>query len=904
MGLFSDKLEKVVKARFKDYTNIQLEAFRPILEGLNVVICSETGSGKTEAVMLPLIEKILHIKSKGVKVLYITPLRALNRDIYERLVKVAREVGVQIAVRHGDTSRRAREKLRTEPPDILVTTPETFQALITDPKNLQNLKSVDCVVVDESNELIRSKRGPQLSLGLIRMKKYLGREIQLICLSATIKSGKFVKNFFVGSGKVIYINSNKNYHIEVDKIRDNNNLDQVYESIIRHIDSKTIIFVNTRYLAEALARATERNGGRRLDLEIHHSSLSLDKRLKVEQGLKTDRLKAVVSTSSLELGIDIGKLEKVIQIGSPRSVETLAQRLGRAGHRTNAVSDGVVIALNTFDLLEILACSLLLESKWMERPRIFVTPLDVLANQIVAHILVERSVTKKDLLNLIRSSYPFSTTTLAQLDEVLKFLEQHKYIRVDGDELSVGYRGKIFFYRNISTIVSNNQFMVKDLASRSSIGFLDNSFVERYCETGKNLILGKAKWEIVSVDFGKRVIIVKAGGQGAAVIPNWSGDTLPVDDYVTKKMVDLIKSKKRLRLLSRIHLLDAGKQDLMHLPIIPDLRHISAYIVEKSSASGLILVLAPLGTRGNRALAVLIEELLAGEGLTSVTNSTSFGILIQSQGATAELIKRLLISLKECSVNELLTQGIMRFGKFTDRLFNVGRRFGINVDELIEKFGTRRTHYLLQTSIVGLETRNEVFQDVFDAQEILKLLKTGEIYTQNEARKEVVALAEVFFKSVSYSLRVAELDELSLVQIVKRRIEHKSYHCFCLSCFKFRTKLTVSEVKDGFRCPRCNSLFLGFLTWEDNNTDKAIKLLAKNIKTQDEQINRIQKELVESANLYINFGRIALIVLSGFGIGPTTAKRILRKRLLNEQQLYIEILKAEQEFIRTKEFWS
>jgi ATP-dependent Lhr-like helicase len=904
MGLFSDKLEKAIKSRFKDYTNIQREAFEPILEGSNVVICSETGSGKTEAAMLPLIEKILSNQTKGIKVLYVTPLRALNRDIYDRLSKVANEVGVEIAVRHGDTPKGVRDRLRAEPPDILVTTPETFQALITDPKNLQSLKTVNCIVIDESNELIRSKRGSQLSLGITRIKKYLGREIQLICLSATIKSGKFVKNFFVGKGKVIYINSFKNYYIKVDEIQDSNNLDQVYERIIQHIDSKTIIFVNTRYMAEALARITEKDERHRFSLEIHHSSLSLDKRLKVEEGLKTDQLKAVVSTSSLELGIDIGKLERVIQIGSPRSVETLAQRLGRAGHRTNAVSNGVLIALNTFDLLEILACSLLLISKWMERPKFFETPLDVLANQIVAHLLVVRNAIKKDVLELIRSSYPYKRLTEAQLDEVLRFLERYKYIRLVGDKLSAGYRAKLFFYKNISTIVSNMQFMVKDLASRSPIGFLDNSFVERYCEKGKNIILGKNKWEVVSVDFGKRTIIVKAGGQGVATIPNWSGDTLPVDDYVAKKMVDLIKSKRRLRLTIKMHLSDAVKRDLMLLPVVPELQHISAYIIERDSVLGLMVILAPIGTRGNKTLAVLIEELLIREGFACVTYSTSFGILIQSQGTTAELVKRLLISLDESSVNELLKQGVLRFGKFTDRLFNVGRRFGIEVDELIEKFGARRTHHLLESTIVALETQSEVFQDVFDVHEVLKLLRVKRIYTQDEAGKDVVALAELFLKSVSYTSKAAGLDESSLVEIVKQRVSRKSYYCFCLSCFKFQTKLTVSEIRDGFKCPHCNSLFLGFLSWKDNNSDKAVRLLRNNAKTEDKEINRIIKELVESANLYIDFGRRALIVLSGFGIGPTTVKRILRKRLVDERQLYIEILKAEQEFIRTREFWS
>lgn len=368
-------------SKFSDFNPIQEIAIPKILEGKNTLIVAPTGSGKTEAAILPIFSKILDIKEKeGIENkllgIYITPLRALNRDLLDRIKWWCDNLNITTAVRHGDTDVREREKLSRKPVEFLITTPETFQILFLGKRLREQLKTVRFVIVDEVHELLNEKRGIQLSLGLERLVNYSG-EFQRIGLSATIgdleEAGKFL--FGYRNFDIAYWYAEKRYHVEIFYPQITNedlelakrfnwspkiawSLRKMKEIIDKH--RSVLIFVNTREMAELLV-SRFKMWIPNYPIEIHHSSLSKEVRERNEKLFKEGKLKAIVATSSLELGIDIGYVDAVVQYNSPRQIIRLIQRIGRAGHSLHEVSIGYIITLDIDDYAESLAIKKFIE---------------------------------------------------------------------------------------------------------------------------------------------------------------------------------------------------------------------------------------------------------------------------------------------------------------------------------------------------------------------------------------------------------------------------------------------------------------------------------------------------------------------------------------------------------------
>ncbi|MFP3167326.1 MAG: DEAD/DEAH box helicase [Candidatus Nanopusillus sp.] len=368
------KVEELFFERFKDFNPIQKIAIPEILNGNNTLIVAPTGSGKTEAAILPVFSKILELKEKGIENqllgIYISPLRALNRDLLDRIKWWCDNLGITVAVRHGDTEEKERARLSKKPVEFLITTPETFQILFLGKRLREQLKTLKYIIIDELHELLNEKRGIQLSLGLERLVNYAG-EFQRIALSATIgdldEAAKFI--FGYRNYKIAYWYSEKKYHIEVyypeigeedlELSRKYNwnpkiawSLRKIKEILDKH--RSVIIFVNTREMAELLS-SRFKVWLPEYKIEIHHSSLSREVRERNEKLFKEGKIKAIIATSSLELGIDIGYVDAVIQYNSPRQVTRLIQRIGRAGHRLHEVSIGYIITTDIDDYAESLA---------------------------------------------------------------------------------------------------------------------------------------------------------------------------------------------------------------------------------------------------------------------------------------------------------------------------------------------------------------------------------------------------------------------------------------------------------------------------------------------------------------------------------------------------------------------
>ncbi len=557
------------RSKFNSLSPPQRYAVVPIARGKNVLVTSPTGTGKTLTAFLSIISKLLEMADEGeledsVYAIYVSPLRALNNDIYKNLEIPLSEINernpelpkLRHAVRTGDTPTSERAKQLRKPPHILITTPETLGIVLTAPKFREKLKTVRWVIVDEIHSLVENKRGVHLSLSLERLRHLVGKDFVRIGLSATINPLEEVAKFLVGfkDGKprdclIVETSWAKALDLAVlSPVEDLVNTpsevvsERMYELIAELIKENrtTLIFTNTRSGTERVVFHLKKylREVENIDDKIaaHHSSLSRYVRKEVEDKLKRGKLKAIVSSTSLELGIDIGYIDLVVQIGSPKSITRALQRIGRAGHRLHEVSRGRFIVVDRDDALEVaVMVKEALEGR-LDRVHMPKKALDVLAQHIVG-MAVEQKWDAKEAFNLVRSAYPYKDLTWEEFDSVLRYLageftqlESRKVygkIWYDPEEGVFGRRGKyarVIYASNIGTIPDEVSVKVYTTDGKY-VGNLEEEFLERLMP-GDRFVLGGKVYEFVSAR-GLRVKVRPAFDQKPTV-PAWFSEMLPL----------------------------------------------------------------------------------------------------------------------------------------------------------------------------------------------------------------------------------------------------------------------------------------------------------------------------------------------------------------------------------------
>jgi ATP-dependent Lhr-like helicase len=404
-------------------TPIQESAIIPISSGKNCILIAPTGSGKTEAAILPMISRAFSKEWGPMSILYVTPLRALNRDIDRRLEKWVKLAGITVGLRHGDTSQSERNKQSRKPPHLLVTTPETLQIMMTGKRLREHLKNVRAVIVDEVHELAASERGSQLLVGLSRIEELAKRKIQRVGLSATVGNPNEIANWLATENcEPIIAPAPRGTEIRItcsqpedqdEAIALEHNTSPKAMASLRMLakrlkkDAPSLIFVNSRNAAETVASRLA-TFDKSLDIGIHHGSLSSELREEMEERLQSGNIHALVCTSSLELGIDVGAIRHVHQIQSPRSVDRLLQRVGRAEHVLGGTGRGDLVAWEHDEIGEAAVIARRAISGELEGVRWRTMPRTVAANQMVMMTLSE-GITPLD-----------ATTTLFQRTSIFK----------------------------------------------------------------------------------------------------------------------------------------------------------------------------------------------------------------------------------------------------------------------------------------------------------------------------------------------------------------------------------------------------------------------------------------------------------------------------------------------------
>src|SRR6266566_4353050 len=539
LSRFHPVIEGWFSNRFAEPTEPQRRAWPVIQEGGDVLIAAPTGSGKTFAAFLSAIDGLVRQGLNGelrdeMQVVYVSPLKALSNDVQKNLSEPLAEiratlveqglpdVEVRTLVRTGDTPQSERQAMLKQPPHILVTTPESLYLILTSERARDMLRSVRTVIVDEIHAVARDKRGSHLTLSLARLDALIGKRPQRIGLSATQRPIEEIAQFLVGTGQplptivdaghirtldlALEIPSSPLEAVMSSEVWEEVNT-RIAELISQH--RTTLVFVNTRRLCERLTmHLSERLGADRVT--SHHGSLSREKRLEAEERLKRGELQALVATASLELGIDIGSVDLVIQVGSTRSIGTLLQRVGRAGHRLGAIPKGRLFPLSRDELIECAAMLRATREGRLDKLIIPNKPLDILAQQIVAAAAGEEW-DENDLFERVRSAYPYRDLSRAEFDDVVQMLAEGFTTR----------RGRIAVITSGGAIPDLGYYRIITAPTETFIGTLNEDFA---IETmpGDIFQLGNSSYLINRIESGQ-VRVVDAQGQPPS-IPFWLGE--------------------------------------------------------------------------------------------------------------------------------------------------------------------------------------------------------------------------------------------------------------------------------------------------------------------------------------------------------------------------------------------
>jgi ATP-dependent Lhr-like helicase len=590
------------KQRFAEPTPPQQKGWASIAGGRSTLIAAPTGSGKTLAAFLWSIDRLFQRAASGqlddhTSVVYVSPLKALGNDIAKNLkqpladiLRLAWSEGIlvpeiRVAVRSGDTPANERQSMVRTPPHILITTPESLYILLTAEGSRRFLKTAETVIVDEIHAVAQDKRGAHLALSLERLEALTERRLQRIGLSATQKPIEEVARLLVGSGQVtgdgrpdceiVDMGHQRDLELQVElpdqelgAIATHEMWAEVYEKIVAQVKAHrtTLVFVNTRRFVERVShQLSERLGEEKVG--AHHGSLSRKTRLEVEEKLKAGELPVVVATASLELGIDIGHVDLVCHIGSPRTISILLQRVGRSGHWLGAIPKGIFYPLTRDDLMQCVAGIRAVRAGELDRLTIPEKPLDILAQQIVATVASVAAGSKDNaeelgtgfseasLWNLVRRSYPYRNLSADEFEKVLGMLSEgvstrrgRRSAHLHRDRVNHILRAR----RGARLAAITNGGAIPDTADYDVIQFPDETFVGKVNEdfaieslAGDIFLLGNRSWRIRGVGSGK-VWVEDAQGLPPS-IPFWLGEAPARTRELSAAVSDLrLQISKRL----------------------------------------------------------------------------------------------------------------------------------------------------------------------------------------------------------------------------------------------------------------------------------------------------------------------------------------------------------------------
>ncbi len=921
---------------YKKISTLQYRVFKKVLMGYTVIVIAPTGIGKTEAAVFPVFYNISRKRIKPIGAIYVTPLRALNRDMEYRLKKIAQCFGLSVALRHGDTPQSLRRKIRENPPHLLITTPETFQYILADSRFREYLVNVRYVVIDEYREMITSKRGIELLSAINILERIIGKRIIKIGLTATLRrvyeALSLMDNLLysdiveasVGKGMELSIETLSEEYTSLDYEVDPgfySRLSRVKELINRY--KYVLVFVNTRDLAERIGWGLSCLFGFKDKVMVHHGSLSRQHRLRAERLFRDRKINALVATSSLELGIDIGHVEYVVQYMSPRQAVRLIQRIGRSIHRIEGLPRGSIITLgNFFDVLESIVIGRRALLGQLEDEDIPQKPLDVLAHQVVLRILVEPGIKYDDLFLEFHTSRVFNGLSEEEFKQVVDYLVLSRIVRIRDNRLYPSYRAKIYFYRT-TMIPDTRSIAVIDVSTGRKIGVLNEEFIILNLEENSILVLGGGSWRVIGFDQDEGKLYVEPVEEKTQIIiPRWEGESIPVEYKVAREMGAFVRLAIERDLdyaINRLgyHNLKISKESTK---IIDNLLNSMSYtdkvlpsdrsmVIEINSENKYIILYGFFGSKVSNTLKEIILALTRKHIYANVSAyATPYYIIVSFENYRPKIddVNEIIYRLKALGSNfklfEKYVSKIIKESKtFLWRIFFVGQRFGAIDIRKKEKLSKSILKALADT-VIGVEAYRETLlrdYDLINTYHLLRRLYMGtlKVYVFVD-REHVYPLFKEAINRIPGSIELNVVD----LETYKRRLLKKKISLICMIC-SYKWSLRVEDVikEHHIECPKCGSRYVATVKGDGDKEQRIVRRVLNKKKLRHDE-KQIYKDLQRRGLLVMDFGPKAVLILASRGVGFTEAVRIINKYRGDEKELIKLLYEAEKKFIRIKKY--
>ncbi|MEM3405583.1 MAG: ATP-dependent helicase [Candidatus Pacearchaeota archaeon] len=829
-------------SKFENFSKTQLYGVIPIWKRKNTLISAPTGGTKTLTAFLSILNYLIILAEKNeledkVYVIYTSPLRALSNDIYVNLITPLNEIEeiakkrniklqkIRISLRTGDTTIKERQEQLKKPPHILITTPETLSIIITSKKFIEKLDNVEYVIIDEIHSLA-NKRGTHLSLSLERLKE-ISYDFVRIGLSATISPLEEIAKFLIGSSNecvIANVNFEKKLDVNVLYIGDifnenkeiNKYLYEVIDNLIQQ-NKTTLIFTNTRSATERVVNHLKEIFPNKYldDIGAHHGSLSREYRFDIEKKLREGKLKVIVSSTSLELGIDIGYIDMVILLGSPKSVARALQRIGRAGHKLHDTIKGRFIVLDKDDLVE---CSIMLKNiieRKIDNVEIPKNCLDVLSQHIYG-MAITKKYNIKDMFNIIRGSYCYKYLSYEDFLSVISYLageyaleDKRVYAKIWYDEKTgeIGKKGKLarmIYMTNIGTIPEESFISVilrKD-GKEIKIGNIDESFFERM-KKGDVFVLGGNKY-VYMFSRGMKLYVSQTIDR-PPTIPSWFSEILPLsfdlalDIQRFRKLInerinkeekeDIIKFIEKFcyikkEIAEEIYNYFLLQNDYIGIP------HLNKIIIENYKVEKNYYIFHSLfGRRVNDALSRAIAFILAKQNVRDIEiGINDNGFYLIGENINKEKIEKTLNFINENNLEEILKEAIekseilkRRFRHCASRALTILRNYKGNKKsiaklQLKSSFLIDSVRRLDNNFPILKETRREILEDVMDiknAKKVINWIKNKDIKIEFKETRICSPFAINLILQSYYDIIKIE-DKLNFIKRVYEEIKKNS----------------------------------------------------------------------------------------------------------------------------------
>jgi ATP-dependent Lhr-like helicase len=698
-------------------------------------------------------------------------------------------------------------------------------------------------------------------------------------------------------------------------------LRRLRELVMKH--ARVLVFVNTRETAEMLgSRLRLLDEG--LPVAVHHGSLARDVRIDAERKFRDGLAKALICTSSMELGIDIGAVDLVIQYMSPRQVVRLVQRVGRSGHRAGELSKGHVIATSPDDIVEASVIARKAMAGELESGKMHELALDVLAHQLAGICVDKGGVTAADAMRILKRAYPFRNLGRGDLNSVVEQLKSEGIMLERDGRLKLRKAGLEYYFTNISMIPDSKRYQIQDIVSRKPVAALDEEFVASYAEPGVTFICKGETWRAVDIDHERAIITVEKAEDPVGAIPAWEGELIPVPFDVAQE-VGAVRKEVELELKKGHDKEEVVKALAQRYPSsheaagwfvdeIVDSVQTGAQVPSRElviieSSGDFVVVHSCFGNLVNNTLGWTLGTVLSARlGSSVAVKVDPYRIALRfPENAKPEWVEEVLRTTSPDYLTSVLDLTLKNSSMFQWRLVHVAKRFGaIMRDADLSGISLRRLVRTFEDTPIYAETLRETTLEKLDVartKEILDEIRSGKIKLMQMSREEGPSpLAWTILDELSSGeLVTPKRAEREIMAVVRSRLEEHWVRLHCMNCNSWTAHTKVKRLSDPVKCGKCGARLVTVLPFEYKRALAAIQKKAAGKKLTGEE-KKIVEQASQTANLVLTYGKSAAVVLAGRGIGPRVATRILAKRRTGDE-LYKEILRAEKTYARTRRFW-